>query len=95
MTSLNAYGDSSYTLSELAFMISQKAGKQVIYQNMPQSEFEAVLVSISLPAVLAALLADSDAAAAKGALHDDSATLSALIERPTIPVLESLTGIIL
>lgn len=88
-------GDSSYTLSELALMISQKAGKQVIYQNMPQSEFEAVLVSIGLPAGLAALLADSDSAAAKGALYDDSATLSALIERPTVPVLGSLTEIVL
>lgn len=87
-------GDSSYTLSDLASMISQNTEKPVIYQDLPQSEFEAVLSSIGLPAGLAALLADSDAAAAQGALYDDSGMLSALIERPTTPVLDSLMKIV-
>ncbi|MDD2034591.1 SDR family oxidoreductase [Pseudomonas sp. 39167] len=87
-------GDSSYTLSDLASMISQNTEKPVIYQDLPQSEFEAVLSSIGLPAGLAALLADSDAAAAQGALYDDSGMLSALIERPTTPVLDSLMEIV-
>ena len=75
-------------------MISQNTEKPVIYQDLPQSEFEAVLSSIGLPAGLAALLADSDAAAAQGALYDDSGMLSALIERPTTPVLDSLMEIV-
>ena len=87
-------GDSSYTLSDLASMISQNTEKPVIYQDLPQSEFEAVLSCIGLPAGLAALLADSDAAAAQGALYDDSGMLSALIERPTTPVLDSLMEIV-
>jgi len=87
-------GDSSYTLSDLASMISQNTEKPVIYQDLPQSEFEAVLSSIGLPSGLAALLADSDAAAAQGALYDDSGMLSALIERPTTPVLDSLMEIV-
>ena len=87
-------GDSSYTLSDLASMISQNTEKPVIYQDLPQSEFEAVLSSIGLPAGLAALLADSDAAAAQGALYDDCGMLSALIERPTTPVLDSLMEIV-
>lgn len=84
-------GNGSYTLSDLASMISQKAGKPVIYQNLPQAEFEAVLVSAGLPAGLAALLADSDAAAAQGALFDESGVLGRLIERPTTPIRNSLT----
>ncbi|MBV7524668.1 SDR family oxidoreductase [Pseudomonas sp. PDM29] len=84
-------GNSSYTLSDLASMISQKAGKPVIYQNLPQAEFEAVLISVGLPAGLAVLLADSDAAAAQGALFDESGVLSGLIGRPSTPILDSLT----
>lgn len=80
-------GNSSYTLSDLASMISQKAGKPVIYQNLPQDEFEAVLISVGLPAGLGALLADSDAAAAQGALFDESGVLSVLIGRPSTPIL--------
>lgn len=87
-------GDSSYTLSDLASMISQNTEKPVIYKNLPQAEFEAALISVGLPAGLAALLADSDAAAAQGALYDDSGMLSALIERPTTPVLDSLIEIV-
>lgn len=87
-------GDSSYTLSDLASMISQNTEKPVIYQDLPQSEFEAVLSSIGLPAGLAALLVDSDAAAAQGALYDDSGMLSALIGRSTTPVLDSLIEIV-
>lgn len=83
-------GDSSYTLTELAALISQKTGKPVVYQNLPQAEFEAVLISVGLPAGLAALLADSDAAAAKGALFDESGALGRLIGRGTTPVRESL-----
>lgn len=84
-------GDSSYTLPELASMISQKAAKPVVYRDLPQAEFEAVLVGAGLPAGLAALLADSDAAAAKGALFDDSGVLGKLIGRTTTPIVDSLS----
>jgi len=45
---------------------------------------------VGLPAGLAALLADSDAAAAKGALFDETGGLGRLIGRGTTPVAESL-----
>ncbi|MGN8343906.1 KR domain-containing protein [Pseudomonas sp. SMV71] len=84
-------GDSSDTLTELAALISKKTGKPVVYKNLPQAEFEAVLISVGLPAGLAALLADSDAAAAKGALFDESGVLGRLIGRGTASVAESLS----
>lgn len=83
-------GDDSYSLGELAALISSKAGKPVVYQNLPQTEFEKILLSVGLPAPLAELLADSDAAAAQGALFDDGRQLSKLLGRPTVPVAQSL-----
>lgn len=83
-------GDDSYSLGDLAALISSKAGKPVVYQNLPQTEFEKILLSVGLPAPLAELLADSDAAAAQGALFDDGRQLSELLGRPTVPVAQSL-----
>ncbi|RMR97154.1 hypothetical protein ALP76_04564 [Pseudomonas savastanoi pv. glycinea] len=76
-------GDDSYTLAEFAAELSKQAGKTLPYVNLPQAEFKAALIQAGLPDFVAQLLADSDAAAAKGALFDDSHQLSALIGRPT------------
>lgn len=79
-------GDEAYTLSEFAAEISMQSGKTIPYVDMPQAEFEAALLQAGLPAVYAHLLADSDTAASKGALFDDSHQLSRLIGRPTTPL---------
>lgn len=79
-------GDASYTLTEFAAELSRHAGKTLPYINLPQPEFEAALIQAGLPDFVAQLLADSDAAAAKGALFDDSRQLSRLIGRPTTPL---------
>ncbi|MCF5709879.1 NAD(P)H-binding protein [Pseudomonas syringae] len=79
-------GDESYTLPDFATELSRQSGKPIPYVNLPQADFEAALVTAGLPAVYADLLADSDAAAAKGALFDDTRQLSRLIGRPTTPL---------
>ncbi|WP_440809550.1 SDR family oxidoreductase [Pseudomonas syringae] len=79
-------GDESYTLAEFAAELSKQAGKTLPYVNLPQAEFEAALIQAGLPDFVARLLADSDAAAAKGALFDDSRQLSKLIGRPATPL---------
>ncbi|EPM69686.1 hypothetical protein A584_13560 [Pseudomonas syringae pv. theae ICMP 3923] len=79
-------GDESYTLTEFATELSKQAGKTLPYVNLPQAEFEAALIQAGLPDFVARLLADSDAAAAKGALFDDSRQLSKLIGRPATPL---------
>lgn len=56
------------------------------YQNLPEGEYQAILVSVGLPEGLAHLLAESDTGAAKGGLYDDSRTLSTLIGHPTTPM---------
>jgi len=76
-------GDTAYTLGELAAAISRLSGKDVPYVNLSQTDFEAALLGAGLLGPLAALLADSDVGAAKGALFDDQHQLSRLIGRPT------------
>ena len=87
-------GDTAYTLADLAAAITRLSGKAVPYVNLSQADFEAALLKAGLPAPLAALLADSDAAAARGALFDDQHQLSRLIGRPTTP-LEALLPAVL
>jgi NAD(P)H dehydrogenase (quinone) len=79
-------GDSSYTLTELVAELNRQTGRTVVYQDLPQQAFETALVGAGLPAPFAALLADSDAGAAKGALFDDGHQLSTLIGRPSTPL---------
>lgn len=76
-------GDAAYTLTEFVAELSRQSGKTVVYQNLPQADYEAALVGAGLPKPFAALLADSDAGAAKGALNDASGELGRLIGRPT------------
>ncbi|WCE30767.1 SDR family oxidoreductase [Vibrio sp. SCSIO 43137] len=76
-------GDESYTLTELAALVSQVAGKEVPYVNLPENEFEQALIGAGLPEPLVALLANSDVGASKGGLFDDKKQLSTLIGHPT------------
>ncbi|QHB32348.1 SDR family oxidoreductase [Yersinia canariae] len=78
-------GDDSYTLAEFSAEIARQSGKPVIYKNLSEADFKQALLGAGLPEEFAALLADSDAGAAKGGLFDDSHTLSKLIGRPTTP----------
>jgi NAD(P)H dehydrogenase (quinone) len=79
-------GDESYTLSEFAAELSRQAGKRIPYTDLPPADYRAVLLQAGLPPFVADLLADSDAAAAKGALFDDGRQLGELIGRPTTPL---------
>lgn len=85
-------GDTAYTLGEFAAEVSRQSGKVVEYKDLLQAEFQAALVAAGLPEGLAALLADSDAAAAKGALFDDGHQLSTLIGRPTTPLAATIAA---
>lgn len=76
-------GDSAYTLSEFATEISQQSGQSIPYINLPEAEYKKALLGAGLPEPLAALLADSDTGAAKGALFDHGQQLSRLIGKPT------------
>jgi NAD(P)H dehydrogenase (quinone) len=79
-------GDTSYTLAEFAAEIARQAGKPVRYQNLSEADYRAALQQAGLPEPVAAMLADSDKAASKGALFDDGRELSRIIGRPTTPM---------
>ncbi|KPN91360.1 SDR family oxidoreductase [Pseudomonas nunensis] len=85
-------GDESYSLSELATEVAKQSGKTVVYNDLPQEQYKAVLIGLGLPAEFAGLLADSDAAAAKGDLFDDSRQLSELLGRPTTLIAQSVSA---
>ena len=85
-------GDGAYTLAELAAELSRQTDRLITYKDLPQAEFEKALLGAGLPLFLAALLADSDAAAAKGALFDESGDLRRLIGRPTTPLATSVAA---
>lgn len=76
-------GDDAYTLSDLAAELSRQSSRTIPYVDLPEAEYRAVLVGAGLPETLAALFADSDAAAAQGALFHKGHELSQLIGRPT------------
>uniref|UniRef100_A0A7C1WWF0 SDR family oxidoreductase n=1 Tax=Pseudomonas graminis TaxID=158627 RepID=A0A7C1WWF0_9PSED len=84
-------GDESYTLKAFAAQIAQQSGKPVVYTDLPEVDYKAVLLQAGLPDFVAELLANSDAAAAKGALFDDGGQLSRLMGRPTTPLSTSIT----
>jgi NAD(P)H dehydrogenase (quinone) len=85
-------GDTAHSGADLAAAVAKASGKPVAYVNMSQAEYAKALEGFGLPAGYAAILADSDAAAAHGALFDDSHTLSRLIGRPTTPMTETVAA---
>lgn len=85
-------GDERLTYAELAKVISRVTGKPVRYQDLPQAEYAAVLEGAGLPAPVAAMLADSDAGIAAGALDTESGDLQRLIGRKSTPVAEVLAA---
>ena len=85
-------GDTAYSGAELAAAVAAAAGKPVAYVNMSETDYAKALQGFGLPEGFAKVLADSDAQAAKGALFDDSRTLSRLIGRPTTPLAETVAA---
>lgn len=85
-------GDGSYTLAEFAAEIARQSDKAVVYQDLPEADYKAALLSVGLPEGLAGLLADSDVGASRGGLFDDSHQLSQLIGRPTTPLAASVSA---
>lgn len=84
-------GDSAYTLPELAAEASQQSGKTINYINLPEQEYQALLVKVGLPEAFAQLIADSDTGASQGGLYDNSKQLSQIIGRATTPLKASVT----
>jgi NAD(P)H dehydrogenase (quinone) len=79
-------GDSAFTMADFAAEVAKAAGKPVAFVNMPQADYAKTLLGFGLPEGFAMVLADTDDHVQRGALFDDSHTLSRLIGRPTTPI---------
>jgi NAD(P)H dehydrogenase (quinone) len=75
-------GGESHTLAGLAAEISRASGRQVSYTDLSEEAYTEALIAAGLPEQMAAVLADSDRAAAKGALHVEGDDLARLLGRP-------------
>ncbi|WP_420568626.1 SDR family oxidoreductase [Thalassovita sp.] len=87
-------GDASYSLNDLAQETTKLAGKPIAYTDLPEADYAGALVQAGLPEGFAAVLADSDVGASKGALEENGKTLSALIGRPTTPWQDTLADVL-
>lgn len=83
-------GDERLTLAELAEKISVASGKSVVYQDLSEDQFRALLEGAGIPAVYAGMLANSDTGIKAGALDTTSGDLQALIGRESTPVADVL-----
>jgi NAD(P)H dehydrogenase (quinone) len=87
-------GDGSFTLADLAAELSRQSGRIVAYRNFSEADYRAALIGAGLPEPIAGLLANSDSAAAQGALFDDGKQLGRLIGRPTTPLADTIRSIL-
>ncbi|HEY8327566.1 MAG TPA: SDR family oxidoreductase [Rhodanobacter sp.] len=85
-------GDSAYTLAELAAEISRQTGKDIPYVDLPSADYTAALIAAGVPAPWPEALPSFDVEAAKGALFDDSHTLSKLIGHPTTSLKDAVSA---
>lgn len=83
-------GDVPHTMAEFAAEVSRQVGREIPFNSLPKDVYAGILTGFGLPEGFAAVLADSDDHASRGALLDESRTLSALIGRPTTPIAVSI-----
>ena len=83
-------GDDSHSMQEFAAELSRLTGRSIPYNDLPPEVYAGILAGFGLPEGFARVLADADLQATKGALQDDSRTLSRLIGRPTTPFATTL-----
>lgn len=83
-------GDVPHTMAEFAAEVSRQVGREIPFNSLPKEVYAGILTSFGLPEGFATVLANSDDHASRGALLDESRTLSALIGRPTTPIAVSI-----
>jgi NAD(P)H dehydrogenase (quinone) len=78
-------GGPAFTLAELAAEIARQSGRDVGYRDLSEDAYTKSLIDAGLPPEAAAVLADLDRAAAKGALYIEDDDLERLLGRPATP----------
>lgn len=84
------FGDTAYTLSDLAAEISRQTHKNIPYVDISEQEYSDALHQAGVDAAFAKLITGWDSDAKNGALFDDSKQLSQLLGRPTMTMVQAV-----
>ncbi|MFI8971975.1 SDR family oxidoreductase [Nocardia asteroides] len=87
-------GDEALTGADLAAVIAEVAGKPVRYEDLPETDYAAVLAQAGLPEPVAAALADADTGIGRGLLEVRTGDLAKLIGRPVTPPVEAFRALL-
>ncbi|MFE7445123.1 SDR family oxidoreductase [Streptomyces chartreusis] len=87
-------GDEAFTLTELAAKVSAATGQDIVYADLPASEYATMLIGVGVPEDIAQALADADLGLSRGELLTDTGDLRRLLGRPTITPAAALTAAI-
>ncbi|MGW0246264.1 SDR family oxidoreductase [Nocardia goodfellowii] len=85
-------GGQSFTMTEFAAALSDAAGRQITYTDVPVEQYSHILVGAGLPAPMAAAFADSDRGVAEGQLYVEGNDLERLIGRTPTSMPEALAA---
>jgi len=83
-------GDEAFTLAEFAAALAEASGRPVVYRDLPEDGYRAALEGIGFPSHFAHLIADNSAKASTDTLYEHGRALSALLERPTTSMRQTL-----
>ncbi|MGC5530045.1 SDR family oxidoreductase [Streptomyces sp. SR-10] len=89
-TAYELSGDTAWSLTEYAALLSELTGEEIAYKNVPAAAHQEALVGAGLPEGFAAILVDVDEAIGRGRLAGTSGDLARLIGRPTTPLAETV-----
>lgn len=87
-------GDESFTMTEFAELLTTLTGKAIVYADMPVERFAGELTGKGVPAPMARILADSEAAAARGELVVETGDLGRLLGRTPTTLKEALHDVL-
>lgn len=79
-------GDEHLAYADIAATFAAVGGRPVLYRDLPEAEYAQILEGAGVPGPFAAILADSDAGAARGALDSASTALADLRGEPSTPL---------
>ncbi|WP_416970210.1 SDR family oxidoreductase [Streptomyces sp. 4F14] len=91
-TTYELAGDHPFTMAELAAEVTRQSGREVVYRNLPQTEYAGLLAKFGVPEVFAAMLAERDVAISRDEFLVESGDLSRLIGRPTTTVADAVSA---
>jgi NAD(P)H dehydrogenase (quinone) len=86
-------GDRSFTLADLARVVSEASGARIVYRDVSAEEHTKALADAGLESWLVDFFVGTDQAISAGELEDpEPGTLSSLIGHPTTPLAETVKG---